>query len=491
MPHTALRAVGPGLLALATLLVIAVGGPRSARAAGGDYAVAGGRVFTQTAGSAAADSAGFLVSDDGGIPFWSEFQNLGGVHVLGYPVTQRFTWNGFTTQAMQKVVFQWRPETARVAFTNVFDELTRAGLDDALAPLLIPPQASFAEDGLAWEEIVRRRTALLDASPPLRDAYAASPDPLRWYGLPTSSVVTYRGVQVVRLQRAALQLWLVDTPWSVAGQVTVANGGDLAKTIGLFPQLASTPRIVGARDDPVIARANDARAAIGLPLLRKSPELMRAAQAHADYYIRNLGDASAGGLHREVPGKPGFSGVSIFDRAKAAAYTFNWIDETFGFLPPSGTLEWALQTVFHRYMFVHPSAVDIGYGSASSGRTTATVFNVGLSPRHTAAVPLPSVFPADGARGVPPAWDGAESPDPAPGVPRPLGPPITLQFGLDDRVSWDEGTVAGAIGRKRARGDLHQRVAACHRPDAPGPAEPRRHLPAARHRAAQWPSLQL
>lgn len=434
------------MLALATLLVIAVGGPRSARAAGGDYAVAGGRVFTQTAGSAAADSAGFLVSDDGGIPFWSEFQNLGGVHVLGYPVTQRFTWNGFTTQAMQKVVFQWRPETARVAFTNVFDELTRAGLDDALAPLLIPPQASFAEDGLAWEEIVRRRTALLDASPPLRDAYAASPDPLRWYGLPTSSVVTYRGVQVVRLQRAALQLWLVDTPWSVAGQVTVANGGDLAKTIGLFPQLASTPRIVGARDDPVIARANDARAAIGLPLLRKSPELMRAAQAHADYYIRNLGDASAGGLHREVPGKPGFSGVSIFDRAKAAAYTFNWIDETFGFLPPSGTLEWALQTVFHRYMFVHPSAVDIGYGSASSGRTTATVFNVGLSPRHTAAVPLPSVFPADGARGVPPAWDGAESPDPAPGVPRPLGPPITLQFGLDDRVSWDEARLLAPSG---------------------------------------------
>ena len=39
-------------------------------------------------------------------------------------------------------------------------------------------------------------------------------------------------------------------------------------------------------------------------------------------------------------------------------------------------------------------------------------------------------------------WDGAETPDPAPGVPRPLGYPITVAFARYQR---------GRVGRRRAR----------------------------------------
>ena len=431
---------------LAVALVLAVWATATpALAQDEDYAVPDGRVYTQAAGDAPA-GAGFLISDADGIPFWTVFQELGGPHVVGYPASQRFEWLGFTVQVMQKVVFQWHPATSEVMFINIFDELFLGGFDDELARLLVPPHQTFAEEGLSWNEIIGRRWAFLDVSPPLRDAYFGPDDSLRWFGLPTSEVIHYDGVSAIRAQRAVIQLWHIDTPWARAGEVTIANGGDLAKALGFFPEAALQPRREGpappVSGDAVVDRVNEVRADLGLPPLTAHASLMQAAQAHADYYVTNRDDPASGGLHTEVAGKPGFTGRSIGDRADAAGYPLGWVDETFGFLPPARTLEWALGTVFHRYMFVHPSAVHIGYGWASADGTRAAVFNVGLSPRHTADVPLPSVMPRSAAIDVPHTWDGAEWPDPAPGIPRPLGPPITLIFGLDDQVEWGDATVS-------------------------------------------------
>ncbi len=418
-----------------------------ALAGDGDYAVPGGHVFTQAAGDAPPD-AGYLVSDADDVPFWTAFQALGGPYEVGYPVSQRFVWHGFTVQAMQKVVFQWHQGTSEVLFINIFDEMSRSGLNDNLAELLIPREQPFEEEGVPWDQVIGQRQALLDDSLELRDAYFGRDDPLRWFGLPTSEVTSFGDVTAIRMQRAVLQLWHVDTPWARAGEVTVANGGDLAKMLGLFPDSALEPRseMPATADAPitgdaVVDRINEFRAGIGLPPLNAHPGLMQAAQAHADYYVTNRNDPNSGGLHTEVAGKPGFTGQSIGDRARAAGYPLGWVDETFGFLPPAGTLEWALGTVFHRYMFVHPSAVDVGYGWASADGTRAAVFNVGLSPRHTADVPLPSVVPRNAESGVPWIWDGAEWPDPAPGIERPLGPPITLIFGLGERITWGAATV--------------------------------------------------
>ncbi|HEY8742845.1 MAG TPA: hypothetical protein VIU62_07095, partial [Chloroflexota bacterium] len=94
--------------------------------------------------------------------------------------------------------------------------------------------------GLDWESAVARHLAMLDAYPGLRDYYAARPDAVDGLGLP-AGIDTYGPLVSVRLQRATLQLWLVDTPWAAAGTVVVGNAGDLAKQAGLWPLDAVAP----------------------------------------------------------------------------------------------------------------------------------------------------------------------------------------------------------------------------------------------------------
>src|SRR5581483_6560851 len=80
------------------------------------------------------------VSDEGGIGMWSEFQRLGGVAALGYPISQRFMLDGYVSQATQKYILQWRPELGQATFVNVFDRLHDLGQDSALqSSYQIPP----------------------------------------------------------------------------------------------------------------------------------------------------------------------------------------------------------------------------------------------------------------------------------------------------------------------------------------------------------------
>ncbi|HEX9016139.1 MAG TPA: hypothetical protein VF960_09110, partial [Chloroflexota bacterium] len=98
-----------------------------------DYDVAGGHFYTQTNGSPLGSaSSGYSVTNDGGVAFWDAYQAYGGPAILGYPVSSRFSYDGFVTQAMQKAVLQWRPDTGSVAFLNTFDALHDKGKDDWL-----------------------------------------------------------------------------------------------------------------------------------------------------------------------------------------------------------------------------------------------------------------------------------------------------------------------------------------------------------------------
>jgi hypothetical protein len=217
---------------------------RAANVAGrsADYDIPGGHFFTQTNGRTDS-AAGFSVTDSGGIPLWTSFNRLGGVGVLGYPVSRRFEMDGFTLQAFQKAILQWRPDRQGFAFLNTFDVLHDRGRDGWLQVYRqTPPPADWAADsGLPWERVVQRHVALLDEAPaPLKDAFLGEPDWLDHYGLPVALDDTPAGV-VVRAQRAALQFWKVAVPWAAAGSVTVANGGDLAKEAGVFSWVAVTP----------------------------------------------------------------------------------------------------------------------------------------------------------------------------------------------------------------------------------------------------------
>ncbi|MCL4535487.1 MAG: glycosyl hydrolase family 18 protein [Bacteroidetes bacterium] len=206
-----------------------------------DWDIAKGHFFTQANGlPTGTRRKGFAITNDGGVRFWDEYQRLGGVDALGYPISRRFRWKDFTVQAFQKGVLQWRPEVNQAYFANVLDELSLAKKDSWLWTVRSTPNPLPVDfdRGKPWDQVVAGRLALMDAYPAIRDRYAASLAPMLQFGLPNSRVQDMGTHFAIRLQRAVLQLWKVNVPWAAAGTVTVANGGDLGKEAGLFPKEA-------------------------------------------------------------------------------------------------------------------------------------------------------------------------------------------------------------------------------------------------------------
>ncbi len=209
-----------------------------------DWDVPGGHFYTEANGFPVGTSPmGYAIVDDDQAHLWTAFREHGGVKVLGYPISRRFIWGGFVTQATQKAVLQWRPDTHDVDFVNIFDELSKHGADAWLSSVrsIPPPLPASFDQGLSWDQVVSQRLALLRTHPSILRSYQAATNPLELYGLPTSRVVDVGPMYVVRLQRAVLQEWKTDRPWARAGQVTVANGGDLAREAGIFPWKAFLP----------------------------------------------------------------------------------------------------------------------------------------------------------------------------------------------------------------------------------------------------------
>ena len=221
------------------------------------------------------------------------------------------------------------------------------------------------------------------------------------------------------------------------------------------PEIAPEPAPVSAPEpapevavDPGLSLINAYRAAAGAPPAALHPALLSAAVGQVQYYDLNRGDASLAGmgLHQQKAGRPGFTGATMGERARNAGYGSGSVTENAGFGTIQSAIAWAINTVNHRLPLIHPSAVDMGY--AVSGGPSGNGFNiidVGLR-RDRLPVELPSVYPGDGAADVPTSWDGGEVPDPAPGVPRPLGYPITVAFGVYQRVEWHELSLYGPEG---------------------------------------------
>ncbi len=207
--------------------------------AGADFALPNGRFFTQTG----AGQGGFAVVDDAQAKFWTEFQRLGGVATVGYPISQRYERDSFITQAFQKLILQWRPDLGMVAVVNVFDEMSKAGLDPALLQKYQTPKPleNFDPAGATWAQIVSGRQALLDANPAIKARYFSVADPLTVFGLPVSKVEDMGNHYALRTQRAVFQQWKEDTSFAKAGEVTIANGGDIARSLGWLGGSPLTP----------------------------------------------------------------------------------------------------------------------------------------------------------------------------------------------------------------------------------------------------------
>jgi hypothetical protein len=211
-----------------------------------DWPLPEGHMYKQANGFSGAGDLGYAVVDDGEASFWSEYQRYGGVEQLGYPISGRFMYGGYLTQAFQKLVLQWHPEDSSAVPVNVFDELHLHGSDawletDQQIPRppasIVAAAAAIPADG---DPSADSPLSLLDGYPELQQFYANQPDGLDFFGMPVA-IADNGNVVSVRLQRATFQLWRLDTLWAAAGTIVVGNAGDLAKEAGLWPREATIP----------------------------------------------------------------------------------------------------------------------------------------------------------------------------------------------------------------------------------------------------------
>lgn len=208
-------------------------GPRHVNAA----PLARSRFFAET---------GFWVSDRDGVDLLSEFERLGGVPRLGFPISRAFEANGFLHQGFQRGILQWRPSARTAVPVNVMDQLFSSGKDDWLLSMGVP-RHSTADDGSGgdFDRAKETRLSWLTNSA-IRQAYFNSPDPVGFYGLPTSNPERHGPFIAQRFQRGVLQLWLdgvqgMPRPGEVVGVLV----GDLAKALGFFSPQALGPEYPG------------------------------------------------------------------------------------------------------------------------------------------------------------------------------------------------------------------------------------------------------
>jgi len=176
---------------------------------------------------------------------------------------------------------------------------------------------------------------------------------------------------------------------------------------------------------------NAARHAAGVRAVQYSSALAEAAARHA-WYVALHPDCG----HSEIADELGFTGADPSARARRAGHSGSVGEVLCAYLRGDGqeaaraAVADYLETVYHRHLLLSPDASAVGYGAAVIGGKGANVIDIGFEPRTGSG--QVARCPAPAAVGVQIDWDGAEIPDPAPGVPRPLGMPVTLGFGSSE-----------------------------------------------------------
>lgn len=172
-------------------------------------------------------------------PFLSEFLRLGGIPALGYPVSRPFEIGGFLSQAFQRGILQWRQNENQAILINIMDQLHEKGLDDYLFLKGIPRHFSESDGAQGnFEKAKEIRFAWLTQAE-IREFYFGNPDPVTFYGLPTSRPEKHSPFITQRFQRGVLQLWVEDIPgMPKKGSVVGVLVGDLVKEGGFIPTQA-------------------------------------------------------------------------------------------------------------------------------------------------------------------------------------------------------------------------------------------------------------
>ena len=224
----------------------------------------------------------------------------------------------------------------------------------------------------------------------------------------------------------------------------------MAGTGGMTPGLDACPMPPDGTPDAAITAINTEntlRLAMGLDCAAIAPALCQSAQSHCDYYTQNKGTScEASSPHDEIAGCPGFTGVGLGDRFKAAGYMLRQSgSECMAFLddPAAATMTF-VNSVYHRTPVLDPWMRDFGYGN-STGCDTID-FGTGA----TSASTLTAFYPYADETGLPTSFDGSRE-GPTPPMPPsgwPSGYPVTLyaqKFTVDSHtiaVDGDETPLA-------------------------------------------------
>ncbi|MBI4493899.1 MAG: hypothetical protein HY690_13995 [Chloroflexi bacterium] len=213
-----------------------------------DYAIPGGRFYTQTGGG----KGGFGVRDLAGVRFWSEYVRYGGPEALGYPLSRPF-WGpgGFLYQAFQRGLLQWRPEAEQALLANNLEiiEAHNPAHNQWLFASYSIPYPRRPKPGSFEDEAAERLSWLTNEA--IRDAFLTDPatgEPwdeeaaVRFYGLPQSEPRRAGPFIVQRFQRIPLQLWVDQVPGMPApGAVVGVLSGELVRECGAVPRDATIP----------------------------------------------------------------------------------------------------------------------------------------------------------------------------------------------------------------------------------------------------------
>ena len=172
--------------------------------------------------------------------------------------------------------------------------------------------------------------------------------------------------------------------------------------------------------------ANIYRKYLGLKELKFNSSLNAAAMAHSNYMAANKTTT-----HDEFSSRPGFTGITPYNRAAAFGYTGGYVAENVS----SGQRDYkeAIDELFlapyHRLMWVNPFLKDFGYGSKDKYYT----FDLGGKKGGEDQM---IIYPLDKQTDVPISWDGNETPNPLrlhskQGT---VGYPITLSYFTDKNI---------------------------------------------------------
>lgn len=238
----------------------------------------------------------------------------------------------------------------------------------------------------------------------------------------------------------------------------VVAGADLATDPGELEPLPAGYAPDNARPDQLEAldRANWYRYHSGVPPLDMIDAINKATQAHCDYYVKHISNYQSGySPHDENPAWPeGFTGAAPWDRMGHFGYG-DGAAEVIAFVHnATGAVDGWMNTLYHRIPFMDAGLTACGYGAAGSGTwessTKIDTMDFGWSDASGRKFTGPSVegiYPPPGFSGVPPSFDGMESPQPpTPSGGYPSGTIITVtwsetaNFAVEVHEIWRDDT---------------------------------------------------